>query len=81
MTVVFSKLIFMNQVTKPTSNRAGERKQVLFQPGRIELSSFSLLNPCLRQGTAPYKKSPFSLSSFGSCSGPENPKPQLTGKV
>lgn len=38
----FRKLICMNQVTKPTSRRAGERKQMLFLPGRIELSSLSL---------------------------------------
>lgn len=48
--VVFRNLIFMNQVTKPTSNQAGERKQMLFQPGGVELSSLSLwLNPaCIR---------------------------------
>ena len=32
----------MNQVTEPTSRRAGGRKQMLFPPGRIELSSLSL---------------------------------------
>ena len=56
--VVSSNLIFMNQVTKPTSYQAGERKQMLFQPGSVELSSLSLwLNLfCLHQGTAPCKK-------------------------
>ena len=51
---VCSKLICMNQVTKPTSRPAGERKQMLSPPGRIELSSLSLwLNSCLSQGTSP----------------------------
>lgn len=40
--VVLRSLIYMNQVTKPTSNQAGERKQMLFQPGSIEPSSLSL---------------------------------------
>ena len=75
----FRKLICMNQVTKPTSRRAGERKQMLFLPGRIELSSLSLwLNSAsLKAQTLVKKKKKkkrkkkhdCSLSGFGSCSG------------
>ena len=71
----FRKLICMNQVTKPTSRRAGERKQMLFPPGRIELGSLSLwLNSASLKAQPLVKKKrkknhDCSLSGFGSCSG------------
>lgn len=78
--VVFSNLIFMNQVTKPTSNQAGERKQMLFQAGGVEPSSLSLwLNLWLDQGTAPCKNYYCFLAQGASLV--ENVKLRRTGKV
>ena len=82
-TIVSSSLIFLNQVTELTSGQAGERKQMLARPGRSELGHLSWwVNLPLRQDAAPCKAWwAWSLFGFGSCSAPENSKPQLTRKA